>query len=198
MKKKKTEIAGTKEKIAVAFKELVCRKAFSKITITDIANSCDMTRENFYYHFRDKYDIVCWIFDREIKDKLDQIQGEFPQWFFMFLHYINQDYNYYRKVFKVIDMTMLDRQMHQLFAEKIPMVLENNFLLEPGFHKDDKKEKFIVDFGAQSFVHWIVEYVVSHESMEEEVVMDDFQYLFSRVLSAVRKSEEITENAKKS
>ncbi len=49
---------GTKGKMADAFKELVCKKSFQKITISDIAKESAMTRENFYYHFRDKL-ILC-------------------------------------------------------------------------------------------------------------------------------------------
>lgn len=41
---------GTKGKMAEAFKELVCKKSFQKITISDIAKESAMTRENFYYH----------------------------------------------------------------------------------------------------------------------------------------------------
>ena len=61
---------GTKGKMAEAFKELVCKKSFQKITISDIAKESAMTRENFYYHFRDKYDIMHWIFEQEIVEKL--------------------------------------------------------------------------------------------------------------------------------
>ena len=38
---------GTKGKMAEAFKELVCKKSFQKITISDIAKESAMTRENF-------------------------------------------------------------------------------------------------------------------------------------------------------
>ena len=61
---------GTKGKMAEAFKELVCKKSFQKITISDIAKESAMTRENFYYHFRDKYDIMHWIFEQQVAAQL--------------------------------------------------------------------------------------------------------------------------------
>ena len=63
---------GTKGKMAEAFKELVCKKSFQKITISDIAKESAMTRENFYYHFRDKYDIMHWIFEQQVAAQLPE------------------------------------------------------------------------------------------------------------------------------
>ena len=67
---------GTKGKMAEAFKELVCKKSFQKITISDIAKESAMTRENFYYHFRDKYAKVIrkknTILDRLVEDSIDR------------------------------------------------------------------------------------------------------------------------------
>ena len=70
---------GTKGKMAEAFKELVCKKSFQKITISDIAKESAMTRENFYYHFRDKYDIMHWIFEQEIVEKLPSEEDSFQR-----------------------------------------------------------------------------------------------------------------------
>ncbi len=63
----------TKEKIAAAFKKLVTQKPFDKITITDITDACGLNRLTFYYHFQDKYDLMNWIFYREV---VSSIEGE--------------------------------------------------------------------------------------------------------------------------
>lgn len=55
----------TKRALAAALKELMEEKAFDKISVGDICEKCDMNRKSFYYHFRDKYDLVNWIFDTE-------------------------------------------------------------------------------------------------------------------------------------
>ena len=55
----------TKRALAAAMKELMEQMPFSKISVSDIAEQCGMNRKNFYYHFKDKYDLVNWIFDME-------------------------------------------------------------------------------------------------------------------------------------
>jgi len=39
--------------------------SFDKINVAQICDRCDMNRKSFYYHFKDKYDLVNWIFDME-------------------------------------------------------------------------------------------------------------------------------------
>ena len=55
----------TKRALAQTMKELMAREPFSKISVGEICEACGMSRKSFYYHFRDKYDLVNWIFDTE-------------------------------------------------------------------------------------------------------------------------------------
>lgn len=56
------EAGITKKALAQALKDLMSEKAFSKISVSDICALCDMNRKSFYYHFKDKYNLVNWIF----------------------------------------------------------------------------------------------------------------------------------------
>ncbi len=61
----------TKRALAQALKDLMTKEPFQKISVGDICAACGMNRKSFYYHFRDKYDLVSWIFTTEYLDKLD-------------------------------------------------------------------------------------------------------------------------------
>lgn len=52
----------TKNALAASMKKLMRRKPFEKISVSDICEDCGINRKSFYYHFRDKYDLVNWIF----------------------------------------------------------------------------------------------------------------------------------------
>lgn len=55
----------TKRALAASLKELMMEQPFDKINVAQICERCNMNRKSFYYHFRDKYDLVNWIFDTE-------------------------------------------------------------------------------------------------------------------------------------
>ena len=55
----------TKKALANALKELMAEVSFRSISISDICGRCDMSRKSFYYHFKDKYDLVNWIYYNE-------------------------------------------------------------------------------------------------------------------------------------
>ena len=56
----------TKSAIASAMKQLMQTTPFDRITTADILDASHISRKTFYYHFRDKYDVVNWIFETEI------------------------------------------------------------------------------------------------------------------------------------
>ena len=48
----------TRNAMAAAMKALMKEKKLSKISISDICGACGMNRNSFYYHFKDKYDLI--------------------------------------------------------------------------------------------------------------------------------------------
>lgn len=57
-----TDRTATKEAMANALKDLVIKKSFEKISISDITKACGLGRQSFYYHFQDKYQLLEWVF----------------------------------------------------------------------------------------------------------------------------------------
>ena len=60
----------TKTAMADSMKTLMNEKPFAKISVGDICERCGMNRKSFYYHFKDKYDLVNWIFQTEFLEML--------------------------------------------------------------------------------------------------------------------------------
>ncbi len=54
-----------KDQIADIFLELVRKKSIDKITVKDIVEKCGITRQPFYYHFSDIFNLIEWIMQRE-------------------------------------------------------------------------------------------------------------------------------------
>lgn len=52
----------TKRALANAFKNFLEQLPLEKISVKDITEACHISRNTFYYHFRDKYELIQWIF----------------------------------------------------------------------------------------------------------------------------------------
>ena len=66
----------TKELIADSLKELFTHKTADKITVKEIAQNCGITTATFYNHFRDKYDLIVWIYAEPVKNIVGQMGSE--------------------------------------------------------------------------------------------------------------------------
>ncbi len=69
----------TKEIIANAFLQLASEKSPDKITIIDICRRANISRETFYYHFVDKYDLFKWIYKQNLLKRMHSNSAE-PSW----------------------------------------------------------------------------------------------------------------------
>lgn len=62
-----------KYKLAGAMKKLLAEHPVDKITVKQIVDCCDVTRPTFYRHFKDKYDLVNWYFDKLAQKSFKQM-----------------------------------------------------------------------------------------------------------------------------
>lgn len=68
----------TKELLAKSLLELVKIKTLEKITVLDITRNCSLTREAFYYHFADRYDLMLWIYKNHTAEIIEKGILEYP------------------------------------------------------------------------------------------------------------------------
>lgn len=55
----------TKLALAQSLKQLMAERTLDKITIKEVVARCGVNRQTFYYHFRDIYDLLDWMFRNE-------------------------------------------------------------------------------------------------------------------------------------
>ena len=63
-----------KRKYADALEELLKTRSYDKISVNDICNKVGAYRPNFYYHFKNKDDLINWIFmqDYDTREYMDR------------------------------------------------------------------------------------------------------------------------------
>lgn len=60
----------TKKLLSKSFKSYLNKKPLNKITVKEIVDDSKLTRQTFYYHFQDIYDLLEWTYNEEIGNLL--------------------------------------------------------------------------------------------------------------------------------
>ncbi len=63
----------TKREILRAFSELASEKPVDKITVKEITDSCQISRNTFYYHYQDMYEVLEEYLNLEARQVIEQI-----------------------------------------------------------------------------------------------------------------------------
>lgn len=66
--------ADMKQIISSSYLEMAQKKDLDKITVTDLVNHCHISRQCFYYHFNDIYNVVELLVEQILKEALTQCQ----------------------------------------------------------------------------------------------------------------------------
>lgn len=65
----------TKETIVKAYLTLLEEKKLDKISVTDLVEACDISRQTFYYHFDGIDAMLDWAFKTETQKALEEAKG---------------------------------------------------------------------------------------------------------------------------
>ena len=97
-------MSDTKRRLAQALKELMAEKPIKKITIQDIVERSHMTRQSFYYHFQDIYEVIELICQYELIDQIAYRQEEsFSHWLEHLMALIEENRWFYRKMLQEME-----------------------------------------------------------------------------------------------
>lgn len=145
----------TKQALAASMKELMSEMPMNKINIGDIVGRCNMNRQSFYYHFKDKYDLVNWIYYTEfiekIKDNLSVSSWDLLESICEFFY---DNKIFYTNAFKVTGQNSFP----EYFIEVIHPIL---LIYVNDIFKNNKNNEFYATFFADairvSISRWLLE-----------------------------------------
>ena len=70
----------TKGMFAEELEAMMTRMPLSKVRVADLCASCGVERRVFYYHFKDKYDLIVWIYIHESGEIMSKIGVDGYSW----------------------------------------------------------------------------------------------------------------------
>jgi len=92
----------TKILLAESLKELATRKPVDKITIKELTRQCNLTPPTFYNHFRDKYELMAWIYNQKVEASIKNFgDGDsFEDVAYKWMEIILEDERFYTNLLK--------------------------------------------------------------------------------------------------
>jgi len=143
----------TKKHLAEALKGLMKEESFGKISVSDVCEKCNMNRKSFYYHFKDKYDLMNWIFDSEAAACIKKARvASFSELVSVFTEHFWSNRDFYRKA--------LETQGQNSFTEHLRNRLFSIILMYIGKSTSERelnvfKAKFYADAIVCSIDNWL-------------------------------------------
>ena len=148
----------TKRALATALRELMEEVPFDKIQVAHICERCDMNRKSFYYHFKDKYDLLNWIFDTEIitfiqghsgeeklKQRVEALQDV--------CNYFYENRDFYRKALKIQGQNSFSEHFREYIMPLLKIWLV--YLIEDS--EDDFALNFFTDVVVCTMERWLLD-----------------------------------------
>ena len=144
----------TKKALATALQELMQEKSLSKISVGDICQRCGMNRKSFYYHFKDKYDLVNWIFYTEFFDLIHTDTSQGWELLLQLCEYFAAHQKFYQNALEIRGQNSFYEYFGDVLASVISENLESLFL-EGEYH--DFYVALFVDAFRAVILRWLVE-----------------------------------------
>lgn len=161
----------TEKALAESLKQLMKKKPLAKISINHIVENCGLNRQTFYYHFKDKYELVNWIYYTEaVSGKADC--SNYNSWgeeMHKTLEYLMKNKLFYINAFSTSGQNAFDGYFFENTFDLI-MGIINNISLNMNIDELDKK--FIADFYTNAFVGITVQWVKNDTEISSEILVD--------------------------
>ena len=157
----------TKKSLAVSLKKMLAQKPLEKIKVTDITEDCEVNRQTFYYHFKDIYDLLEWVYTNEATRALDgkKTYDTWQQGFTQILDYMLDNKSFVLNTFNSVSREYLERYLYNEIQLLLMGVVEEK---AKGMSVREKDKEFIADFYKYAFVGLLLDWI--KKGMKEKPV----------------------------
>lgn len=148
----------TKKALAASLKKLLAEKPLDKITVIDIVEDCEVNRQTFYYHFKDIYDLVEWIYTYEASKALGdkKTYDTWQQGFMQIFEYVLENKAFVINTYHSLSREYLENYLYNETYNLLIGVVEEKAV---GMDVRDDDKAFIANFYKYAFVGLMLEWI---------------------------------------
>ncbi len=138
-------MTNAKKTFSESLKKMLEKRPLDHITVKDLVKGCGVSRQAFYYHFNDIYDLVEWIFLDEASAALadDRDIDTWQQGYCHVLMRLRDNKTFVINVYRSIGREYLETFMYDVLFHVIYPVVEEQ---AEGMNVDDEHKEFIARF----------------------------------------------------
>jgi len=159
----------TKERLAKSVKTLMINKSLDKITVKEIVDQCELTRQTFYRYFQDKYDLVNWCFDKLAQQsfKLMGVSLTLEEGLIQKFTFVKEEKDFFSAAFK-------SRNCNSLFDYDLKLITEfyTNRIMEKTGKPLDSHSEFLLEMYCLGSMDMTFKWIVEGMKMEPKEIAD--------------------------
>ncbi|SHH35284.1 TetR/AcrR family transcriptional regulator C-terminal domain-containing protein [Clostridium grantii] len=166
----------TKKALAESLKILMKKATLDKINVTDVVSHCGVNRQTFYYHFKDIYDLVEWIYKTEAVESINKYKSynTWQQGFFMIFEYVGNNLEFCTNCFNSLGREHLDRFLYDITFGFLMGVVD-----EVAEDTDVKyrEKRFIANFYTYAFIGIMTQWIREGANEDPANIINDINQL---------------------
>jgi len=148
----------TKYELARSVKECMKTAPLERITVTQIAQNCGVTRQTFYRYFIDKYDLVNWYFEKLLVisfSKMNKGETIFESLVSKF-NYISEEHVFLKQAFLNDDQNSLKHHDYEFILNFYSDLINHHYL-----HSITTEVRFLLEMYCRGSIEMTVDWVVN-------------------------------------
>lgn len=150
-------------------KRLLQRKPLSKITVSEIAEDCGISRMTFYYHFKDIFDLVEWCCTEDVARAMEG-KLTFDTWqeaFLNIFHLARENKPFVTNVLRGVSKEQVMRYLGPFVHDMVKSMVDK---LAQDMPVSNEDKLFIADFYEYAFVGIMLDWI-EHDMRQDPAII---------------------------
>lgn len=177
----------TKKALATSLKNAMRKKSFSKITVKEIIADCNVNRNTFYYHFKDIYDLLHWMFEEEAIDvvKKFDLLVDYEEAIRFVMNYVDENDYIINCAYDAIGRDEMKRFFCMDFIHIVSSVIQKS-VSESLITIEPELQQFVAEFYTEALAGTLVNWVHDHHERDKEKTIQYLTMVIKTALSNLK------------
>lgn len=160
----------TKQQLADSLKDLMKNIPFRKITVQNVTDHCGLNRQTFYYHFKDIYQLLEWIYRNEIFPQSDRTDDlDWKKEMRSAIRYALKNKAFLRNINRSIRRETVEKFLYPIIYQWVTLIAADTHC---DLSSKPEEQQFLYDFFTNAFVSFLIRWIGNGMQEDEENLLN--------------------------